>query len=135
MTAVEFHLPTLPPSKNALRKRTRNGIAREDSYEKWIVNAGKELQVQNIKRSRGIKGPYKLTINAVRPDNRKRDLGNILEATEDFLTTHGLIEDDSLSEMISLRWVTTGEGVTVRVETAGRRIDNDAPLFADGEAP
>jgi len=114
-SAVEFHLPTLPPSKNTLRQRTQTGIARKDTYKSWINSAGKELMAQRV---RGIKGPYKLSIQAVRPDKRRRDLGNLLEAIEDFLTTMHVIEDDSLSEMISMRWVTTGTGVTVRVETA-----------------
>lgn len=116
MTAIEFHLPTLPPSKNDLRDRTDTGIARSKKYKSWVKNAGKEMMVQRV---RGIKGPYKLTIQAVRPDKRRRDLGNILEATEDLLTTMHVIEDDSLSELITMRWVTIGEGVTIRVEPAG----------------
>jgi Holliday junction resolvase RusA-like endonuclease len=113
---IEFHLPTLPPSKNALRQRTKTGIARTDDYKSWIKNAGKEMQVQRV---RGVKGPYKLTIQAVRPNRKRRDLGNLLEATEDLLTTMHVIEDDSLSEMIVMRWLTVGSGVTIRVEAAG----------------
>jgi len=113
---IEFHLPTLPPSKNDLRRRTFDGIARTDKYKSWIKNAGKEMMVQRV---RGIQGPYKLTIQAVRPNKKKRDLGNLLEATEDLLTTMHVIEDDSLSEMIVMRWLTVGSGVTIRVERAG----------------
>lgn len=116
MTAVEFHLPTLPPSKNDLHVRTWSGIAQSKEYKSWRKNAGKEIMVQRV---RGVKGRYKLTIQAVRPDKRKRDLGNILEATEDLLTMMRIVEDDSMSEMICMRWVTTGVGVNVRVETAG----------------
>lgn len=113
---IEFHLPTLPPSKNDLRQRTKTGIARTKKYESWIKNAGKEMMVQRV---RGVKGPYKLTIQAVRPNRKRRDLGNLLEATEDLLTTMHVIDDDSFSELIVMRWVTTGEGVTIRVEAAG----------------
>lgn len=113
---IKFHLPTLPPSKNDLRQRTHTGIARTDNYSSWIKNAGKEMMVQRV---RSVKGPYKLTIQAVRPDNKKRDLGNLLEATEDLLTTMHIIDDDSKSEMIIMRWVTVGAGVTIRVESAG----------------
>jgi len=114
---IELHLP-LPPSKNALRKRTKTGIARSQRYEDWLFDAGFMALAQ--RRGQGeIPGHYKLSIDAVRPDNRKRQLGNLLEATEDLLTSVGIIKVDSLSEMISMRWVTTGEGVTVRIEPAG----------------
>jgi Holliday junction resolvase RusA-like endonuclease len=116
---IELHLP-YPPSKNQLRKRTRTGVARTDHYRDWLENAGKEIMVQRARKPRGVKGRYKLSIQAVRPAIvRKRDLGNLLEATEDLLTAMQVVEDDSLSEMITLRWVTTGSPFVVRVEPAG----------------
>ncbi len=66
-----------------------------------------------------IKGPYKISITAARPDNRKRDLDNILKPISDLLKTMGAIEDDHLCEMLTARWVTSGDGVTVRLEPAG----------------
>jgi len=114
---IELHLP-LPPSKNALRKRTKTGIARSQRYEDWLFDAGFMALAQ--RRGQGeIPGRYKLSIDAVRPDDKRRDLGNLLEATEDLLTSVRIIQDDSLSEMISMRWVTQGEGITVRIEKAG----------------
>ncbi len=112
---IEFHLPTLPPSKNDLRQRTWTGISRTKEYKAWRKNAGKEIMIQRI---RGVKGPYKLTIQAVRPDKRHRDLGNLLEATEDLLTMMRIVEDDSLSEDIHLKWIKVGTGVVIRVEAA-----------------
>ncbi len=67
----------------------------------------------------GIVGPYKLSIDAVRPDKRKRDLDNLFKATSDLLVEIGVIGDDCQCEMISARWVTTGEGMTVRISKAG----------------
>lgn len=117
MTAIEFHLPTLPPSKNDLRKRTHNGIARKDTYKSWLKNTGKEFMVQRVQNK--VKGPYKLTVQAVRPDERRRDLANLLESLSDALHIYHVTDDDAYAEFISLRWVTVGQGVTVRVETAG----------------
>ena len=114
---IELRLP-LPPSKNALRQRTKTGIARTGRYEDWLFDAG-FLAIQQRRGQGKIPGRYKLSIEAVRPDDRKRDLGNLLEATEDLLTAVGIIPDDSFSEMISMRWVTGGEGITVRIENAG----------------
>ncbi len=122
MSAVEFCLPTLPPSKNALREIGRNKktgqhrIIRTSEYDTWRTNAGKEIMIQRV---RHIKGPYKIEIQARKPaDLRWRDLGNILEATEDLLTWMHIIEDDHLSEDIWLHWVTEIErGVVIRVES------------------
>lgn len=112
---IELHLP-YPPSKNDLRNYGRGRVYKTDRYAEWLSVAGKMIMAQ---RCGGVPGRYKLTIQAMRPDRRKRDLGNLLEATEDLLKSVGVIEDDSLSEMISLRWVTTGGPFTVRVEPAG----------------
>lgn len=113
---IEFHLPTLPPSKNALRQRTRNGIARTPAYNAWLTEFGWEMKRQHVRK---VSGPYKLTLNAQRPDKRRRDLANLLESVSDALHTHKVTDDDAFAEMIIMRWVTTGEGVTIRVEPAG----------------
>lgn len=115
MAPVELTLP-YPPSANRLWVRARQGMRRSDHYTAWLKEAGWLALAQ---RPGKITGPYKLAINAVRPDKRRRDLGNLLKATEDLLVSIGLIEDDSKSEMIVMRWVTTGEGVTIRIEPAG----------------
>lgn len=114
MHAVEFHLPTLPPSKNELRQRTFDGISRTKKYKSWRVNAGKEIMIQRV---RHIKGPYRLRIFACRAERGQRDLGNILEATEDLLQWMRVIENDRKSEEIILRWETAvPNGVSIRVE-------------------
>ncbi len=113
---IEFHLPTLPPSKNALRVRTRRGIARSKTYEAWLAEFGWEMKIQRIRK---VEGPYKLTLQAVRPDKRRRDLANLLESVSDALHTHKITDDDSQAEMVVMRWVTVGAGVSIRVEPAG----------------
>lgn len=91
-------------------------MRRTDAYMAWIALALVEGRRQ---KPSTITGPYKLSVQAIRPDKRKRDLGNLLKATEDLLVHLGVIEDDSHAEMISMRWVTQGEGVRVRIEPAG----------------
>src|ERR1035441_3525931 len=112
---VELQLP-YPPTANKLWTRTRQGMRRTDSYNNWLQCAGWAVIQQRPKK---IRGHYKISITAVRPDKRRRDLGNLLKATEDLLTAQGVIEDDSLSEQINMRWVTTGDGILVRIEAAG----------------
>lgn len=113
---IEFHLPTLPPSKNALRKRTKTGIARTKTYEAWLKEFGWEMKLQHVRK---VAGPYKLTLQAVRPDKRRRDLANLLESVSDAMVIHKITDDDSHAEMIVMRWLTVGAGVTIRVEAAG----------------
>lgn len=117
MTAVEFLLPTLPPSKNELYTVSRGRMILTREYRAWKKAAGQEIMIQRV---RHIKGPYKILILARKPaDLRLRDLGNILEATEDLLTWMQIIEDDHLSEDIHLQWNATIEsGVIIRVVEA-----------------
>jgi crossover junction endodeoxyribonuclease RusA len=63
--------------------------------------------------------PYKLFITAARPDRRRRDLDNIIKPINDLLKRTGLVADDHLCDSLHARWVTTGDGVAVRIEPAG----------------
>lgn len=107
---------TRPPTANHLWVRARKGMRKSDAYVTWLMLAAIEARRQTFKR---VSGPYKLTVVASRPDRRKRDLDNLLKPLNDLLKHIGAVEDDSDCEMISARWVTTGEGVSIRVEPAG----------------
>ena len=112
---VELWLP-YPPSTNRLWTRTRRGMRKSTEYEEWLLHAGLEARSQ---RAGSIKGPYKISITAARPDRRRRDLDNILKSISDLLKSIGAIEDDSLCELITARWVTSGDGVGIRLEGVG----------------
>jgi Holliday junction resolvase RusA-like endonuclease len=112
---TELQLP-YPPSANQLWTRTKRGMRRTDKYEAWLWEAAAKARTQ---KPEAVEGPYKLTIQVVRPDLRKRDLDNLIKATNDLLVSVGVIEDDHYCEVLTARWVTTGEGMTVRVECAG----------------
>jgi len=57
-----------------------------------------------LKTNERIEGAYGLRMRAYRPDNRRRDLSNILKATEDLLVALGVVEDDSLCQSIEAEW-------------------------------
>jgi crossover junction endodeoxyribonuclease RusA len=114
--ATELSLP-YPPSANHLWRSNRGRVHKSPKYEKWLYAAG---IMALAAKPRGIIGAYKLSIAAVRPDNRRRDLDNIIKPINDLLKAVGVIEDDSDCEMICARWVTSGMGVDVRIEPAGR---------------
>ena len=114
-TAIELSLP-FPPSVNALWRSNRGRVHKSERYVKWLRDAG---YIALSQHPGGIIGKYKISIQAKRPDKRRRDLDNLLKPLSDLLVSVGVIEDDSDCEMISARWVTVGEGVVVRVERVG----------------
>lgn len=111
---VEIWLP-FPPSANALWRSNRGRVHKSVRYSEWLNEAAWEAKSQ---RAGKIKGTYKLSITAARPDKRKRDLDNLFKPVSDLLKSIGAIEDDYLCEMLTARWVTTGDGVAIRLESA-----------------
>jgi crossover junction endodeoxyribonuclease RusA len=114
--AVELDFSAIPPSANRIWRRSGSRIHKSCAYTDWLRTAGWEAKSQH---PGSVSGPYKLTLQAVRPDRRRRDLDNLIKGTSDLLTSIGVIDDDSQCEMISARWVTSGAPLHVRVEAAG----------------
>jgi crossover junction endodeoxyribonuclease RusA len=85
-------------------------------YERWLNDAG-FLAKSQIRGT--VHGPYHLTIQAVRPDRKRRDLDNIIKPISDLLVKIGAVDDDCHCEMLSARWVTSGDAVFVRITPAG----------------
>ena len=82
-------------------------------YETWINFCHLLITRQKITPVLGI---YKLTIEAVRPDKRRRDIDNLIKAVSDVLQATGLIEDDSLCQEVTAKWVKNGPEMLVIVE-------------------
>lgn len=114
--AVNNLFATVKVGKSTRRIRTRR-------YEDWITEAGIALLLQ---RPPKIHGPFRLTLTAVRPDRRKRDLDGLAKAPLDLLVKHQVIDDDSLCASILLMWSESepvkGGALSLIVEPA------DAPL-------
>lgn len=104
-----IHLP-YPPSVNRLY-RSINGRS-------ILSKVGRDYyrDVVPIAEASGIniRGPYALSITAHRPDRRKRDIGNLEKIVSDTLTKAGVIEDDSLCEIIISRWSCSGVAVALK---------------------
>jgi crossover junction endodeoxyribonuclease RusA len=109
---TELFIP-FPPSANRLWTRTRKGMRKTDTYAEWLKVAGYMAIAQ---KPGGITGPYHLSIQARRPDKRRRDIDNLIKPISDLLQSVGVIEDDTYCEMVSARWVTSGEPCRVKVE-------------------
>lgn len=118
MSIAILHLP-YPPSANRLWRNFRGRTCKSREYTDWLIAAGMAARTQ---RQPKISGAYKLSLTAVRPDRRRRDLGNLEKPVSDLLQSIGVIDDDCYAEMIVSRWVTIGEGITVRVEPVGVEV-------------
>src|SRR5262249_60248389 len=108
---IELALP-YPPSANRIWRRSGKRIHRSPQYVRWVERAGWKVISQRQGR---IHGSYNISIAAVRPDKRKRDLGNLEKSISDLLVSIGRVEDDALAKEISIRWVTSGPPVTVKI--------------------
>ena len=62
-----------------------------------------------------IEGKFELKIRVRRPDNRRRDLDNLLKALSDGLVKGGVIEDDHLCEGIDIRWIDVGDPCEIEI--------------------
>ncbi len=126
-----FLLP-FPPSVNALYSNVpRVGRVKTPAYKSWIKEAGLRL---NLQRPHKVSGAVKLSIRAVPPDRRRRDLGNLEKAISDFLVDMGVIDDDSLIECQSSCWVSDSlQGISVTVSPfQGVRAQGLIPDVAGG---
>jgi crossover junction endodeoxyribonuclease RusA len=85
-------------------------------------------QLAGQAKGQKIIGAYKLTILAVRPDKRRRDLGNLEKAVSDILVSQNIIEDDSLCEWLEVRWVDSGPQCKIILETIGDAPDENETL-------
>lgn len=106
---VRLDLP-FPPSTNALWKKGRAGMYRAPRYMTWINAAGVELKRQ---KPRAIVGNYAIRIDLERKDKRRRDADNFIKGLSDLLVSHGVVSDDSLAEIVTVRWNTKVSGCRV----------------------
>ncbi len=108
---ISVHVPYPPTANNLFFNRPGKGRVKTERYRTWLRAAGNELLAQ---RPPKITGKVVVSIVMGRPDRRKRDLSNCIKPIEDLLVAHGLIEDDSLVESLSIRWA-VAEGAHVLV--------------------
>ena len=98
---IELTLPW-PPSINGYW-RVFNGRAiiseKGRAYRKAVAD---QVLIQRV--ARHIAQPVRVVIEAYRPDNRRRDLDNLLKSSLDAITHGGVLEDDSLIKDLRIFW-------------------------------
>lgn len=102
MTEQTLYLPYPPTLNNLFINAPGRGRVASPEYRAWQHEAGLKL---NTQRPTPVPGKIAVTFEFRKPDNIRRDLGNLEKATSDLLVKQGVIEDDCLIEELSLRWV------------------------------
>ena len=101
---ISLELP-YPVSINAAYANNSRGNGRgrfkTQRLKAWIAEATVAVLQQKPGR---IKGRYAFHMVAQRPDNRTRDLSNLLKTVEDLCVSLGLVEDDHKAAPINLDW-------------------------------
>ena len=101
---------TRPFSANAMYTP---GFYKTRQYKAWIREAGKEIMIQRPDKHTG---PYRLVLEAGRPDARVRDADNLLKPVSDLLVRHQIVRDDSDAVETVARWVDGMTGMVATIE-------------------
>lgn len=98
---TQITLPWPPSLNNLYFNASRGGRVKSKRYAAWSTEAWAILRQQ---RPEAVQGPFRLTIIAERPDNRRRDLDGLLKAPLDLLVACGIVQDDSLAQQLTIGW-------------------------------
>jgi crossover junction endodeoxyribonuclease RusA len=98
---IELTLPW-PPSVNTYWRMVNNRMIISEAGRKYRVAVAEQVFLQS--RGKTTTGKLKVTIEAWRPDNRRRDLDNLLKAVLDSMGHAGLYIDDSLIVDLRIYW-------------------------------
>jgi crossover junction endodeoxyribonuclease RusA len=101
MMPLEVTLPW-PPSVNMYWRTVSGRIIISSDGRAYRKAVADQILIQRAQKH--FDGPLRLTVGAHRPDNRRRDLDNLLKATLDSLAHAGVYEDDSQIKDLRIYW-------------------------------
>lgn len=90
-----------PPSANRLWRNVSGRTLKSGAYRRYLSACKVAVMAQ---RTTPVAGRFHVTIVADRPDDRRRDLDNLVKPSLDALMACGVIDDDSQAEQIIMRW-------------------------------
>lgn len=99
-----FTLP-YPPSANRIWRNVGGKTLKSAEYRQWLSVAIPTIIHQ---RPEPVAGKYDLTVVATRPDNRGRDLDNLLKPVSDAIVQAGVVHDDQHVQNITIGWSEEG---------------------------
>lgn len=110
----EFILPW-PPSVNSYWRTFRGRMITSAAGRAYRHSVMEEIRLQG--GAGNMQGALKVEIKAYRPDNRRRDLDNLLKASLDGCTHAGIWEDDANIVDLRIYWAKKKGGfLRVQVE-------------------
>lgn len=102
---ISLVLPLAPSANNLFLNGKNGGRFKSPTYKRWIAEADAALMEHRAQLSGPlprIYGPYAMRLLVEFPNNRRRDLSNVIKAVEDFCVQRGLVEDDSLCRRLEV---------------------------------
>jgi crossover junction endodeoxyribonuclease RusA len=91
-----------PPSINHYWRMWQNRMVISEAGRKYRSSVAEQILIQ--RGAKHFANKIKVTIAAYRPDERKRDLDNLLKSTLDALCHAGVYVDDSLIVDLRIYW-------------------------------
>ena len=101
MNPLEITLPW-PPSVNTYWRMVNGRMIISKDGRDYRQEVADQMLIQRAQKH--FDGPLCLTVEAHRPDNRRRDLDNLLKAALDSLAHAGVYEDDSQIKDLRIYW-------------------------------
>jgi crossover junction endodeoxyribonuclease RusA len=101
MSGINIVLP-FPPSVNNYWKKWQNRIVISAEGRKYRQTVVYEVLLQ--KAGKHFTTPLKMEVEVFRPDKRRRDLDNLLKATQDALCHAGVYDDDCQIHDLRIYW-------------------------------
>jgi crossover junction endodeoxyribonuclease RusA len=101
LSAVRLTIPYPPPVSALYRNQSGPGRVKTKRYKTWIRAASNEVMAQ---RRGHFGGPVTLSLTAIRPDKRRRDLDNLLKASQDLMVHCGVLDDDQQVIKVTAEW-------------------------------
>ena len=80
-----------PPSANKLYRAVKGRVIKSAVYRQWALSCQAFAMGADVLSE----GSWRVSVDMVPPDRRRRDLDNILKPALDILVTLGLTPDDS----------------------------------------
>lgn len=103
---IAISLPFPIPVNNMYGNSPRGGRRMTQKYLTWRRVAATEIMAQRPAWAiKAIDGPVRLHVSLQRPDNKKRDLDNLLKCIQDVLVKMRTIQDDQWIHEIHADWL------------------------------
>ena len=119
---IDITLPW-PPSVNTYWRMFKNRMIISEAGRKYRTAVAEQIFLQS--RGKSTTGKLKVVIEAWRPDNRKRDLDNLLKAVLDSMGHAGLYIDDSLIVDLRIYWAPEiGGMLKIKIEELNEQKDS-----------